>query len=195
VLRPELRNTLALTTTVVSIGFVLLLGAAWQGRAADERRVLRWLAIATVASAVPFAGTPIGARCLLVPFVGGAALIATVIDQWWSAWRFVGLRALKIGGAVLVFVHLIGAPLGRFAVPLLLRGMMVNRAAATVRDAELAQPSLAAAHVVLLKAPDLIVGLYGGIRSMASHPASGTCVAGGSHLHTHGRIPRSADRG
>ena len=164
VLRPDLRPTLAAGGAVASLGFAGLLRATWRETPAGERRALGWLGAAAVASAVPFTGTPIGSRCLVVPLVGGVALIAVVIERWWTAWRRrSGLRYRVLGAACagLVVVHLGLAPLGRLAAPALLQHLLADPAAAAVGDAELDPATLAGQTAVVLVAPDLVVCLHG----------------------------------
>lgn len=169
VLRPDVRALLATIGAAVTIGFALLLRRAWSGRLAGERRALRWLGVATVVSAVPFAGTPIGTRCLLVPFVGGSVLIAAVIERWWSVWRLNRWGMLKIAGAILAFAHVAIAPLSRLTGPPLLKWIMADRAQAAFRDAELDPATLVNTRVVVLHAPDLIIGLHGGAYPLLHH--------------------------
>ncbi len=163
-LRPDLRPVLAAAGTLASLGLAGLLRVAWRETPAMERRGIRWLGVAAVASAVPFAGTPISSRCLLVPFVGGAALVAVVIAQWWTAWRRLpGFQHRLLGAAAvgLAVLHLGLAPLGRLGLPVLLERGMADRAAAAVRDAELDPADLAEQTAVVLVAPDLVIGFHG----------------------------------
>ena len=165
VLRPDLRPALSAIGALVSVVFAALVYAAWREAAPAPRRAMRWLGAAAVVAAVPFTGTPIGARCLLVPFVGGAALAAVVIEQWWTAWRArpgTFYRAVGVACAGLAVIHLGLAPLARLAGPVLLHQMMGERAAAGIRDAELDPATLASQTAVVLVAPDLIVGLHAG---------------------------------
>ena len=163
VLRPDLRPVLVMAGVLASLGFAVLLRAAWREAPAVEQRAIRWLGAATVVSAVLFVGTPIGARCLLVPLVGGAALIAVVIARWWTVWRLESVRRRRVLGvacAGLAVIHLGFAPIGRLAGPVLLRHVMTTRAAAAIPDAELDPATLPNQTVVVLVAPDLVVGMH-----------------------------------
>jgi hypothetical protein len=169
VLRPDFRPVLVAAGALATLGFAVLLRAAWRDAPAMERRAVRWLGAATVASAIPFAGTPIGARCLLVPFVGAAALIAVVIVRWWTAWRAEPRRrrrVLVVACAALAGVHLGLAPIGRLAAPVLLQRMMTARAAAAIPEAELDPRTVHNQTVVVLVAPDLVVGLHGAFHQL-----------------------------
>ncbi len=163
-LRPDLQALLAAAGAVAALGLAGILRRARLEATATERRAIRWLGAGAVASAVPFAGTPISSRCLLVPFAGGAALVAIVIARWWTGWRRrPGLRHRILGAAcaVLALLHLGLAPLYRLALPVLLERGMAERAAAALRGAELDPATLPAQTAVVLAAPDLAIGLHG----------------------------------
>jgi hypothetical protein len=162
-LRPDLRPILVAIGVAASLAFALLVVAASRDGIAQERAAVGWLATATVLSAVPFAGTPIGSRCLLVPFVGGAGLLAVVIGRWWIAWRHaagIGARLLRAGAAGLAVIHLVLAPLGRIGGPLLVRQMLAARVANALDSADLDPGTLPNQTVVVLAAPDLVIGLH-----------------------------------
>ena len=58
---------------------------------------------------MPFVGTPIGSRCLVLPMVGGAVAIAIVLYRWWTGTRWP--RAVSAACATLALIHLVVAPL------------------------------------------------------------------------------------
>lgn len=163
VLRPGQRPVLIAVACAV-IGLVaLLVRATWAPAPADQRRAVRWLAFGAVMSAVPFAASPIGARCLVVPLVGVAALVAFVLHRWWTALRRQPGWRLRLGGGIavgLAVIHLLLAPLQRLAVPGLLRRMMSERLVTAMAEAELPPGGLGERRVVVLHAPDLVVGLH-----------------------------------
>ena len=164
VLRKDFRSALVIGGALAGLAFAGVLRAAWPELPAVERRAIRWLGAAAVASAIPFAGTPLGSRCLVVPFAGGAAVIGVLIHRWWTVWRNDvprRRRVLAAACATLAVVHLVFAPLGRLASPGLLRWVMADRAAAAVRGAELDRSTLRLQTAVVLVAPDLIIGLHG----------------------------------
>lgn len=163
VLRPGLRTALIAASCVVVAVVALLVRAAWAPAPADERRAVRWLGIGAVLSAVPFAASPIGSRCLVVPLIGVSTLVAFVLHRWWTALRREpGLRPRLAGGIAvgLAVIHLLLAPLQRLAVPGLLRRVMSDRLVAVMAQAELPGQGLGARRVVVLTAPDLVVGLH-----------------------------------
>ena len=162
-LRPDLRPIIVTIGGAASLGFAVLVVAASRDGIVQERTVVRWLATATVLSAVPFAGTPIGSRCLLVPFVGGAALLAVVIGRWWTAWRHaagVRTRLLRASAAGLAIIHLVLAPLGRIGGPLIVRQMLTAHVANALDTADLDPSTLGKQTAVVLAAPDIVIGLH-----------------------------------
>ncbi|MGH7785383.1 MAG: hypothetical protein ACRERC_00865 [Candidatus Binatia bacterium] len=162
-LRPDLRPIIVTIGVAASLGFAVLVVAASRDGIVQQRAAVRWLATATVLSAVPFAGTPIGSRCLLVPFVGGAALLAVVIGRWWTAWRHAaGLRArlLRASAAGLAIIHLVLAPIGRIGGPLLVRQMLAVRVANGLDTVDLDPDTLPQQMAVVLAAPDIVIGLH-----------------------------------
>jgi len=62
--------------------------------------------------------------------------------------------------AVLALIHLGIAPIQRLAFPYLLRQMMHERLVTAMQQAELDPERLAAQRVIVLRAPDLVVGLH-----------------------------------
>jgi hypothetical protein len=162
-LRPDLRPIITTIGVTASLGFAALFVAASRDGIVQERAAVRWLATATVLSAVPFAGTPIGSRCLLVPFVGGAALLAVVIERWWTAWRHAaGARArlMRASAAGLAIIHLVLAPLGRIGGPVLVRQMLTAHVANALDAVDLDPDTLPKQTAVVLAAPDLVIGLH-----------------------------------
>ncbi len=85
-----------------------------------ERRRLRWIAIATVLSAIPLVGGTPDGRLLVIPMLGSVALLATAIEANWSVPRgplrsfavrtiLGGLLLLNIGIGGLVRIALANA--------------------------------------------------------------------------------------
>jgi hypothetical protein len=163
VLRPDLRGVMAVSGAVAVAIVALLFRAVWRDAPREQTRGVGWLAVGAVASAVAFAGTPIGSRCLVVPFVGGSAVMAFVLHRWWTTLgRLTGLkwRVIAVGCALLAGIHLVVAPLQRLASPLLLRQMMHDQLARAMREAELDDGRLERRRVVLLASPTIVVGFH-----------------------------------
>ena len=87
VLRPHLRPVMFGAGMFFVAVFAMLLRAVWARISTEERQAARWLTAGSLASAIPFTGTPIGSRCLVVPFIGGSVVIALVLHYWWKERR------------------------------------------------------------------------------------------------------------
>jgi hypothetical protein len=163
VLRPPLRPLMVLTGALLAALFAVLFRSAWKNSATPGRRTVRGLTAGAVLAAVPFSGTPIGSRCLVIPWIGGAAALAWVLHGWWTVLRRGpgnGRRLAGVACALLAFIHLALAPVQRLAAPFLLQRMMGTRLAAAMDVPALASERIAGKTVVLLNAPDIVVGLH-----------------------------------
>lgn len=83
-IRPALRPALVLGGAAIVCAFAMAWRMAWHDLDPAARRGVRWLVAGAAASAVPFAGAPLGARCLVLPMIGGSVAIAVVIRAWWG---------------------------------------------------------------------------------------------------------------
>jgi hypothetical protein len=163
ILRPDLRSALTVLGGVLALAIALLLRAAWTSASEGERRGSRWLVAGAMAGAVPFAGTPLGSRCLVLPMAGGAVAIAFVLRGWWETLRQrpgVGHRVASAACILLAVIHLGTAPIARLASPYVMRVMMHERLVTVMQRVELDPGRLAGQRVVVLRAPDFIVGLH-----------------------------------
>ena len=163
VLRPGLRAGMTAAGIVIVLIFSLILRALWKSASKPERNNHGWLLAGSVASALPFIGTPIGSRCLVIPFLGGAVIVAFIIRKWWTTLRRQPGLLSRFGSAacaVLALIHLLAAPVQRLATPLLLKRMMFDHLAKAMNEAEFGREPLTAKTVVLLTAPDLVVGFH-----------------------------------
>ena len=161
-LRADLHGLFILIAALMVVMVALLLRATWATATPGERRGSRWLIVGALAAALPFAGTPIGSRCLVLPMLGGSVAIAFVLQRWWAVLRQrSGLRYRLISAACvfLAVIHLALAPLGRLTAPYLMREMMHERLATAMQRIDLDPARLAEQRVVVLRAPDFIVGL------------------------------------
>ena len=163
VIRPDLRTVMVFVGGFFVVLLAALLRVVWTSAAPSERRAVRWLIVGALASAVPFAGTPIGSRCLVVPLVGGSAAIALVLHRWWTLLRRkprVGYRLVGAVCACLAFLHLVLAPIQQLSSAFVLRRMMHERLVSAMEEADLERGHIGEQSVVLLKAPDLAVGFH-----------------------------------
>jgi hypothetical protein len=163
VLRPQWRLLMTAAGALLCVLFALVLRAAWKGLDADARRGGRWLLAGAVLSAVPFIGTPIGSRCLVVPLVGGAATLALLLRSWrdyLSRMPGPGIRLAGGACALLALIHLALAPTQRLAAPFLLQRLMSTRLAAAMAAPVLARERIRDKTMVILAAPDMVIGLH-----------------------------------
>lgn len=163
VLRPDLRTPL-IAIGAVAVGLAaLLLRVVWARMSSTEHRSVTWLIAGGVAAAVPFVGTPIGSRCLVIPLIGGAVAIAVVLHRWWRVLRRrPGLPNRLLGALciVLALIHLVLAPIQRLAAAPMLQQLMVTRLATAMDEAELGDGDLSDVRVIVLAAPDIAVGFH-----------------------------------
>jgi hypothetical protein len=162
-LRPDLRSAFALTGAAIAVAFAALLRVVWASAPEAERRGSRWLIAGAAASALPFVGSPIGSRCLVLPLLGGSVVVAFVLHGWWRTLRHRSGSAYRIASAacvLLAVIHLGLAPLARLVSPYLMRQMMYDRLVAAMQQAELDLERLPSQRVVVLRAPDFILGLH-----------------------------------
>jgi hypothetical protein len=196
VLRPDLRPALVVVGAVAAAGLGGLLLATRPAADAPHRRGARWLIAGALLSALPFTGTPIGSRCLVVPLLGGSVAIALVLHGWWTALRArPGITNRLLGAAcvLLALLHLGLAPLARLAAPPLLREMMVTRLATAMETLDLDEGQLAAQTVILPAAPDIAIGFHSYFhRSLAGLPMPARWRAL-SWAPTDHRLHRTAD--
>lgn len=161
VLRPDLRAPLTIVAAVLVAAFGFVLRAAWRDAPDDERRGVAWLVAGAAMSALPFAGSPLGSRCLVLPMLGGSVAVAFVLRRWWTVLRArPHMRIVSGICAVLAFVHLVQAPVQRLVTPYLLRSVLHDRLVSAMDDVELDATSLATTRVIVLHAPDLVIGLH-----------------------------------
>ncbi len=164
ILRPDLRPMMILVAMLITCLGGILLHAVWPSFSTTEQRATRWLFAGTFFAALPFAGSPIGSRCIIVPWIGGALIVTLVLTNWWSVLRHQpGFRARVLSGSCwgLAVVHLVLAPIQRLAGPYLLRQMLFGDVARAVGSPLLGTDGLEGRTPVILNAPDLRVGLHG----------------------------------
>jgi len=141
----------------------VLLRAACATRSTTERRNTPWLIAGALLSAIPFAGSPIGSRCILMPWIGGAAVIALILNHWWTTLRRrpgLSNRLLSSLCWGLAAIHLVLAPVGRLVAPLLLRQILFRDLAYAMEDPYLNSERLAGRTLVIPNAPAFPIGLH-----------------------------------
>jgi hypothetical protein len=158
----DLRPAFIAVAAAIVVAFAIALRIVWRDATADERRGGRWLIAGAAAATVPFAGTPIGSRCLVLPMIGGSVAIAFVLHGWWTARQGAATtsRIVAVAGVLLAVVHLVGAPVARLAAPYVLRQMMHDRLVTAVLGTDVDAERLPSQRVVVLRAPDFMMGLH-----------------------------------
>ena len=162
---------------VATLAVALGLRSLWPSLEGSERRCVRWLSAAAVASLVLGSGAFLGSRLLLMPGISGLVIVAVVLRHGWQRVRSgvgaLGRRALVFG---LAFVHLVGAPLLLVANCVLLRQLGVaNLSVDTALDAHFAQHREHASRppqVFVLAASDPFTAFYGASVRVARAPDS-----------------------
>ncbi len=125
-------------------------------------RGVRWMLLGSVISLIPFSAASPGARCLVIPFIGGAVIISFVLYYWWKSVRKLPglkLRVLGIFCWLLLFIHFVFAPIQRFVGPGFAKEVFVNRLESVLEKAEFnhQQPSQ---KIVFVTVPDFSIGLH-----------------------------------
>jgi hypothetical protein len=183
----------------VAIGIVAALGVAWLLRACSarftegERAALRWLLPGTILAIVPTLGGFPGARLLLAPDVGFAAVLAVIVRHGFDAAGDHGLRLLcrRAGAGLLAFVHVVASPL----LVLALEAAAVQMARAdedVALGAEIDGPPNG--RVFVVAASDPMVGLYPPAVLAARAPGRAACwtnLSGTRAPHTVQRVDAS----
>lgn len=146
-----------------------LLRGAWPHLGPDARRHLRWLGAGALLSLLPVASTFPTARLLLVPGLGGAALLAVLLLHAWRVWRqgrsgaprTWGARGVVAAGLLLAGVHGVLAPLQWPLLSLALRQMEVQSEAwLGALRAEVEPARLPGQRVMVLPGGPAMVGMY-----------------------------------
>jgi hypothetical protein len=177
-------SELAMVTSVVPfvvagvvalVGFAALVRAIWPTLSEGDRRALRWLGSgAVLATLITVGGYP-GSRLLVLPKIGGCALIAAVVLQIGAKVAVPVLGGatrlgLRTGRALLVVLHLVLSPLMFLATIGMLHKMGASDVIDLTLDSTLGStepPSGTPARVVLLAASDPAAGIYvGGARGV-----------------------------
>lgn len=139
---------------VAAIGLMgWLVNAVWPSLDEAERRGLRWLTLGAALSLIPVVATFPLNRLLLMPSIGGAALVAAVLRH-----GFQRASAVRAGAALLLLTHVVAGALGWVG------AYVVSRAAAqstltTALDTGFSDEQLGG-RVVVFAAPDPIAGFY-----------------------------------
>jgi hypothetical protein len=95
---------------------IAIVGLLWRGVAPlaspEERAAVRWTLAGAVAALLTTVGAFSGGRLLLVPNLGFAILLATILRRGFAAGR--AALARRIGAGLLAFLHVVFVPLALF---------------------------------------------------------------------------------
>lgn len=148
----------------------LMLRAAWTGMNAQERRQLRWLLAGFAISVVGTATTSPSIRVNLVPSLGGAIIIATVVHHAWRRRERNWLGKAQVAGAgLLVLLHVVAAPYGWWSTLEMFRGFQAANARVQKHFQEAVDlNALPQQRLVLINAPHVMMGVYASVEWWAS---------------------------
>jgi len=186
--RVSWRWALVLAGVVALIVVVGLLRALWSTLSEVERRGLRWLSLGAALSVVPVLATFPLNRLLLVPSVGGSAIIAAVLVHGWRS----ASRAVRVGARVL-FVPAVLLPLVAWPVNALIYRLGANVAEREAMETGLSDEALGGRVFVFL-APDPVAVLYPGMHRMLRGkppPKAWISISFASYAH---RLTRVSER-
>jgi hypothetical protein len=109
-------TALGIAGVVATGALAALVGANWSLVSPDDRRALRWLTLGSALSLLACLGALPGSRLLLMPSVGGNAVLGAVLAHGWRAfaapsWGRLALIGRRAGWGLLFFVHIVASPL------------------------------------------------------------------------------------
>ncbi len=150
--------------------FALLVWGVWPRLEASERRTVGWMLTGAFVSTWLSNSAFAGSRTLIVPSLGMAAALAVVLRHAWTG------RALKpragavlAGAAVMAVIHVVGSPyiwwqtMDQYSQA----DALMGRVEARYKEA-FDQEKLPNQRVVVLNAPNGIIGIYGSVRWWSS---------------------------
>jgi hypothetical protein len=156
---------------IALVGVAFALRAAWRYLNEDERAGVRWLALGGLLSVAPFLAPFSSGRLLLVPSLGGAAVIGAIIVGFWR-WRAVrgrNLRSVTIAGWAFIGLHLVVAAIIWIVAPFGFQ-FFNSRAEQGALTAEIGQ-AVTDQEIMLLNVPDPLISFYGcAIREQSGLP-------------------------
>jgi hypothetical protein len=184
---------------IVAVG--ALACAVWPAVPAADRRALRWLGPGAVLSTLVTVGGFPGSRLLLLPGIGGCALIGGIIVYGGVRLTASGLRrfarvGLRVGRWFLVTAHLALSPLAfLFGIEMLAQlGAATERIDRSLDGVLGAESSSAGSRVFILAASDPVGGIYAGaVRALRAPRSVSSWVALSLARATH-QIERVGDR-
>lgn len=170
VLFTGLRPALVLAGVAATAIVVYALGRIWRDLGYGQRRAVRWMIVGAVLSLLPAAATFPSTRLLLFPSVGGAAVVAVVLRNGWTARGARPGVAVRGIGVVLAAVH-VALPVVAWPAILLVVGAFAAHVEDKMLGAEVPDAGLSERHVFMLVAPDPVTAFYlPAVRALNGHP-------------------------
>ena len=182
-----LRPVLVVAGVIALLVVVALLRALWSTLSETERNGLKWLSLGASLSVVPVLATFPLNRLLLMPSIGGSAIVATVVVHGWRSTS----RAVRVGARVL----LVPAVLLAFWWP----GVaLIYRLGAAVAEREAMETGLSdealSGKVFVFLAPDPAAVLYPGMhRLLRGKPGPKAWISISFAAYAH-RLTRVSER-
>ncbi|MDP1823357.1 MAG: hypothetical protein Q8L48_08950 [Archangium sp.] len=153
--RVAARPLLAATGVLALVLMVVLARRVWPRLPEPERRGVRWLTLGAAFSLVPVLATFPLNRLLLMPSIGGSALVAVVLLY---GWRAAGDRLLRAGARLLFVMNVVVGLLGWPAAAVILK-LGADEQTRSSLETKLSDEALAG-RVVIFVAPDPAASLY-----------------------------------
>ncbi|MDP1916639.1 MAG: hypothetical protein Q8L14_10350 [Myxococcales bacterium] len=129
--------------------------ALWPALGEQERRGLRWLTLGAALSLVPVVATHPSNRLLLMPSIGGAALVAVVLRHGFDRLR---PRAVRFAAGLLLVTNVVLSVVG-WGGAYLIFATFERLHFASVMQTELSDAALQG-RVVVFAAPEPVTGFY-----------------------------------
>jgi hypothetical protein len=152
---PALRPTLVGLGLSGALLLLVLLRNVWRDLEPEIRRGVTWLLLGAGLSMLPVVAVFPSDRLMVMPSVGLLGAVAVLLVAAWRSFRSRRVTLRTVAGAVLAIIHLGFAPVWLLGS----QDSMVTQARVTL-DLARATEVNADDHVILVAAPDYVVGMY-----------------------------------
>lgn len=127
-----------------------------------EMATIKWTLTGSFISMIIFSTAPPGVRFLIVPFIGSSIIISSIICIWWTILKKSFKSKLNLFSIicwVLIFIHLMLAPIQRLAGPWFIKKTLVDRLESVLKNGEFNNYPMPQ-KLVFITVPDFIIGLH-----------------------------------
>jgi len=161
---------------LATIGAATLLVAVYREVDGNAKRAIRWLALGALGSIVLSAGGFPGSRLLLVPSIGGSAIVGAILGQGWHGATSTSVAFMRrMGWGILFAIHVVLAPVMFLASSAMLAKIGARTAQIDASlDGVLPASGTATAPSVFLIASDPVAGIYVGAARAVRAPGTFT---------------------